>query len=89
MALKHLNTLSKEEELHQEALTAQINKVAYDLDRAGLLKEGRQEGLQEGRKEKQKEVILNLLKEKTDISLISKVTGLSEEEIKKLKNAES
>ena len=52
--------------------------------------EGRQEGLtegrQEGRTERDKEVILNMLKEKTDINFISKVTGLSVEEIKKLKN---
>ena len=44
--------------------------------------EGRQEGLQEGRQQ----VILNMLKEKVDISVISKVTGLSEKEIKKLQN---
>ena len=81
MALKHLNTLSKEEELYQESLTAQINKVAYDLDRAGLLKEGRQE--------KQKEVILKLLKKKQELSFISEVTGLSVKEIKKLKNKEA
>ena len=89
MALKHLNTLSKEEELHQEALTAQINKVAYDLDRAGLLKEGRQEGLQkglqEGRQENQIEIALNMLKENLKISFISKMTGLSKDKVKKLK----
>ena len=48
--------------------------------------QGRQEGRQEGRKERSKEVILNMLKEKIDTSVISKVTGLSEKEIKKLKN---
>ena len=93
MALKHLNTLSKEEELYQESLTAQINKVAYDLDRAGLLKEGRQEGrqeglqegLQEGRQENQIEIALNMLKEKLKISFISKMTGLSKDKVKKLK----
>ncbi len=44
--------------------------------------EGRQEGLQEGRQQ----VVLNLLKEKADIAFISKVTGLSEKTIRKLKN---
>ena len=48
--------------------------------------EGRQEGLQEGRQTERQAVILNMLKEKLDFSVISKVTGLSEEEIKKLKN---
>ena len=46
------------------------------------LQKGRQEGLQAGRQA----VILNMLKEKADLSFISKVTGLSEEEINKLKN---
>ena len=49
-------------------------------------KEGRQEGRKEGRQERDQEVILNMLKEKADISFISKVTGLPEKEIKKLKN---
>ena len=51
--------------------------------------EGRQEGIKEGIKEGiqkgQKQVILNMLREKADISFISKITGLSEKEIKKLK----
>ena len=47
-----------------------------------LKEEGRQEGWQKGRQE----VILKMLKEKAEISFIAKVTGLSEEEIKKLKN---
>ena len=51
-----------------------------------LKEEGRQEGLQEGRYQ----VILKMLQEKTDISFIAKVTGLSEEEIKNLmKNQQS
>ena len=53
-----------------------------------IIKEkGRWEGRQEGRQARDKEVVLNMLKEKTDISFISKVTGLSEKEIKKLKNS--
>ena len=41
---------------------------------------------EEGRQERDKEVILNMLKEKVDIAFIAQVTGLSETEIKKLKN---
>ena len=44
--------------------------------------EGMQKGIQKGRRE----IILNMLKEKIDIALVSKVTGLSAKEIKKLKN---
>ena len=109
MALEHLEELSRDEQLRQEAFTRKINEVAYGLDRAGLieeglekglqrgLKRGRAEGLQEGRAEGLQEgrveglqqgtikIALNMLKEETKISFICKVTGLSEEEIKKLK----
>ena len=54
------------------------------------MERGRQEGIErgiyKGRSEERQAVILNMLKEKADLSFISKVTGLSEEEIKKLKN---
>ena len=49
----------------------------------------REEGLQEGRQEgvqKVRQLVLKMLQEELDISLVSKVTGLSEEEIRKLKN---
>ena len=53
-----------------------------------IIKEkGRWEGLRKGRREGRQEVVLNMLKEKVDISFISKVTGLSEKEIQKLKNS--
>ena len=48
--------------------------------------EGKREGLKKGRQEGRQEVVLNMLKEKADIAFISKVTGLSEKAIKKLKN---
>ena len=52
-------------------------------------KEGRQEGLEEGmekgHQEAQQQIALNLLKEKVDLPFIAKTTGLSIEEIKKLK----
>lgn len=48
--------------------------------------EGERKGRKEGRQERNKEVALNMLKEKMNISVISKVTGFPEEEIKKFKN---
>ena len=48
--------------------------------------EGWQKGQKEGWQKRNKEVILKMLQEKADISFISKVTGFSEKEIKKLKN---
>ena len=47
---------------------------------------GRTEGRKEGRKEGREQIVLNMLKEKADIAFISKVTGLSEKEIRKLQN---
>lgn len=49
------------------------------------IRKGRMEGRMEGRQEGRQEVILKMLKEKADIAFISKVTGISKEEIKKLK----
>ena len=46
----------------------------------------KEEGIQKGRQEERQQVVLNMLQEKADISFVSKVTGLSEDEIKKLKN---
>ena len=47
---------------------------------------GIRKGIRKGRQEGRQEVVLNMLKEKTQVSFISKVTGLSKDEIKKLKN---
>ncbi len=43
-----------------------------------IKEEGRQEGVQK--------IVLSMLKKEADISFISEVTGLSEEEIKRFKN---
>ena len=49
-------------------------------------RKGRQAGRQEGRQEGIQQVVLNMLKEKINVSVISKVTGLSKEEVENLKN---
>ena len=61
---------------------------AIERERWESRQEGLQEGIQEGIHKGRQAVILNMLKEKLDLSVISKVTGLSEEEIKKLKNGQ-
>ena len=48
--------------------------------------EGMQKGMQKGRQTEKQAVALNMLKSGLDSSLICKVTGMSEEEINKLKN---
>ncbi len=49
--------------------------------------EGERQGLRKGRQEGRQEVVQNMLKEKADISFITKVTGFSEKAIKQLKNS--
>ena len=53
------------------------------------IKRGKKEGRQEGRRNRETEVVLNMLKNKIDISVISKVTGLSREAIESLKDNNS
>ena len=50
------------------------------------LQKGLLQGMQKGRMERDKEVIVRMLQEKAEISFISKVTGLSKAQIKKLQN---
>ncbi len=45
----------------------------------------RREGQEEGRKERDMEIVKNLFKESMSITFISKITGLSEQEIEFLK----
>ena len=63
----------------------EAKKEGWKLGQVDGIKKGRQEGMQQG----MQQVALNMLKEKTGMSLICKVTGLSEAEINKLKNSDS
>ena len=63
-----------------------MNTKEYFRER--FREEGRQEGMRQGMQKRDKEVICNMLREKADISFISKVTGLPEAEIIKLQSKE-
>ena len=63
-----------------------LAKGGYMDVKERIREEGRQEGRQEGQRESQREVVRNMLQNKLETPLISKVTGLSEKEINKLKN---
>ncbi|MBC6415205.1 MAG: Rpn family recombination-promoting nuclease/putative transposase [Bdellovibrionales bacterium] len=71
------------------ALNLKIWKEAEKLlVKEDILEEtGFWEGMQKGRQEGMQEIVLNLLKEKTEIAFISKITSFSKEEIEKLKNS--
>ena len=67
---------------------AEIRLMSKLEEKSALLterEEGRTEGKKEGIKEGIKKVAKNLLKEKIPIEKIAKITGLSEEEIRKIK----
>ena len=63
-----------------------LEKGLQEGERKGKLK-GIQEGKLKGEQKRNREVALNMLKEQANISFISKVTGLSEKEISKLKHS--
>ena len=89
-ALKFLYELSAENRrwAEQQAIEKherdQRAEKEYVFDEG--LEKGRKEGMQKGMQKERQVVALNMLKKQLDFSLISEVTGLSEEEIKKLKN---
>ena len=74
--------------LAAEEMVLRENKMLIARGRREGRKEGRQEGkiigIEEGKIRKQKEIAKNMIKEKMPIEVISRITGLSEEEIKKL-----
>ena len=97
-AMEHLEELSRDKELLYKALSRENSEMAYRLDKQGWIEEGmkkgKEEGMKKGRKEGRKEgeekavrnLVLKMLQENADKTFISKLTGLSEDEIIKLKN---
>ena len=85
-------TLTKEEqEKYDNSMMVMWDNYAVykHAEEKGIIKgeaKGRAEGRAEGEKEKAKEIALNLLAYNTPLEVIAKSTGLSIEEIKKLKS---
>lgn len=93
-AMKELEYLSQDEEarrlyeMRQKALHDEASSIAGAKEE-GLkegLKKGLKKGKQEGRLEEKQEVAKIMLQENMDVSLILKVTGLTEEVILQLKS---
>ena len=63
------------------------NQIEYarESGREEGFKEGREEGLKEGLKEGQSKIAMNLIKLGTPCKIIAQATGLSEEEVSRLK----
>ncbi len=70
-----------DKELHEERLRKSELREANENGRS----EGIKEGIQQGKKEKAKETALKLLQKNIDLNIISECTGLSFEELQKLK----
>lgn len=88
-AMKELEYLSQDEEarrlyeMRQKALHDEASSIAGAKEEG--LKEGKKEGLKEGRLEEKEKVAKIMLQENMDVSLILKVTGLTEDVILRLK----
>ena len=72
--------------LKQGGLMQDVREIIKEKGRWEGERKGLRKGRQEGRQEERKQVVLNMLKKKLNISVISEVTGLSEKAIRKLKN---
>ena len=92
-ALKHLIDLSQDdkirllaEERERQQLIVEGQKAsAWDAGEQVGRKKGHAEGHAEGRFEEQKKIALSMIKDGFNIKVICRHSGLSQEEIKKLK----
>lgn len=86
---KKISKISKEEELQgiydieerQEFIQNRIREHAL----VDGYEEGMKKGMEKGSLNKQKEIVINMLNKKIDIKTISELTGLSKEEVEKLR----
>ena len=101
MAIRHLDQLKKDKQLHQRALDREMSMVASRLDRQGLLEKGMEKGKTEGIEkgkaegiekgkaegiEKERLAIANrLLKKGYTLPEILEITGLSATDLSQLK----
>ena len=85
-AMFHLKELSRDEGLR---LVEEAREKAWKDQAAredDSFNKGKMEGKVEGIAQGKRDLVVSMLKNEPDISLISKITGLSEEEINRLKN---
>ena len=82
-----VNKLNDDEEFFKLMTDEEENEMLKNTYIHYGYKDGIKEGINTGISERNKEIALNMLKENMDIKLISKVTNLSIEEIKDLKNS--
>ncbi len=86
MALKHLEKVSKENREYWNAILLERQEWERHVRKQEIMEEVKAEGLAEGKVKRDHEIALNMLQENYEVSEISKLTGLSVDEIKQLKN---
>ena len=88
-AVEKLDRISEDEkmqriiELREKAIRDE--HAIYDKGLDDGIEKGIQKGKEKGAREKQIEIAKSMLKENMDIEIIIKITGLTKEEIEKLK----
>ena len=82
--VKKIEKLSKNPDLVQYIKDEKLRKIAYEMDMKESKETGYSEGRESGYSEGVIETVRNLIKEKADINIVSKATGMTVDEIKKL-----
>ena len=97
MAIRDLDQLQKDKQLHQRALDREMSMVAFRLDQQGLLEKGMAKGKAEGKAEgiaegmakgmakEQLAIAKRLLENNVSLPTISTATGLSITDLMRLK----
>ncbi len=92
---KKLTELSEDEELigmydkelmERKIRNTMIKSAEIDAEKRGMAR-GMEKGLQKGIEQTQKQVVINMLNENINVSVVQKVTGLTENEIIDIKNS--
>ena len=81
MAIRDLDQLQKDKQLHQRALDREMSMVAFRLDQQGLL----EKGMAKGKAEEQLAIAKRLLENNVSLPTISTATGLSITDLMRLK----
>ncbi len=84
-AKEELDKISQDNILRRMALKAELARMDQEQLMYEARRDGKAEGIKEGIKENQLEIAKKMLKEKMQIDIIIKFTGLTEEEIMQIK----
>ena len=85
--IRKVINMSKDSFILHEWEKEKLDELVEYEKRKNALEEGLEQGIEQGIEQNKLEVVKNMLDENLNIKLISKVTGLSEKEIIKIKEA--